>query len=111
MANWVKLEKQLTLINIFWAFYNLLSISHSLTVRIWLNVYSSPINTSFFISSLCKVLTLQNELVKKVLIEELQSLNQILTVKERDTDYVPKKTRKTLINVSCFLIIFYIINY
>lgn len=47
---------------------------------------------------------MQNKLVKKkVLIKDLQALNQVLNVKERDANNGQKKARKTLINVSYFL--------
>lgn len=62
------LEEQVTLIYVFRAFYNPLSVSHVFIVRMWFNAYSSLINTSLFNSSFYKVNTLQNKLVKKKLL-------------------------------------------
>lgn len=62
-------------------------------------------NTSFFTDSFYNVNSLKNKLVKKKLfIEDLQTLNQIIYVKERDMDNGLKKSRKILINVNYFLI-------
>lgn len=76
-----------------------------MTIKICLNASNYSTNISFSITSLCKVLiTLQRELVEnEVIVEELETFNQILTVKEQDTDNRLQKTRKILINVSCFL--------
>lgn len=41
----------------------------------------------------------------EALIEELEVLNKILTVKERNADNWLQKARKTLINVSCCFLI------
>lgn len=43
-------------------------------------------------------------MVKEVIVEELEDLNQVLTVKEQDMNNGMHKTRKTFISVSCFLV-------
>lgn len=68
----------------FKALYNPLFLSYSLTVRIYFNTSNSSTNTSFSTSSFFKVLiTLHTKLVmKEVIAGELETQNQIVTIKE-----------------------------
>ena len=50
---------------------------------------------------LTNLLLCKNELVDKEILKELESLFQIITVKERDMDNEFHKARKILIIVSC----------